>query len=160
MIEGVLDTIETRLKDGTVGVNALITTHNAVTDAFQLQDVETIDVWDQNLLPSQMLLPALLVDWQNSPKLQLTGQGKWRGEHTVRLWYWIDAVKVERHRRHQAGMASVLRAWVDTLAGQGTIVEVRPIRMDALGWRPQADLLYRALIVTLPLLERDENAVP
>ncbi len=57
-------------------------------------------------------------------------------------------------------MASVLRAWVDTLAGQGTIVEVQPIRMDALGWRPQADLLYRALIVTLPLVERDEQAVP
>ncbi len=159
MIEGILDTIKTRLKDSTIGVNTLVTTHNS-TAAFKLQRVETIDIWDENKLPSQMLLPALLVDWQNSPKLDLTSQGKWRGEHTVRLWYWIDAMKVERHRRHQAGMASVLRAWVDTLPGQGTIVEVRPIRMDPLGWRPQADLLYRALIVTLPLVERDEQAIP
>ncbi len=159
MIEGILDTIETRLKDGTVGINTLIKTHNDTAKLF-LGPVRTIDVWDLNQLPSAMVLPALLVEWQISPRLELTGQGKWRGEHTVRLWYWIDAKVVEKNRRHLAGMASVIRSWVDTLPEQGTIAEVLPIRMQPFGWRTKADLLFSGLMTTLQLVERDELAIP
>ena len=159
MIEGILDTILPRLKDDTVGVNAKIKTHND-TATFFLGPVRTIDVWDRNQSPSAMVLPALLVEWQISPRLELTGQGKWRGEHTVRLWYWIDAKVVEKNRRHIAGMASVIRSWVDTLPNQGTIQEVLPIRMQPLGWRTKADLLFSGLMTTLQLVERDELAIP
>lgn len=159
MIEGILDTLETQAKDDTAGINALVKTHNT-TAAFRLESVRTIDVWDLNELPSQMDLPAFLFEWHTSPRLGLTGQGKWRGEHTVRLWYWINAMKVEKNRRHLAGMASVIRSWVDTLPGQGTIEEVSPIRMNPFGWRPKADLLFTGLMITLPLVERDELAIP
>ena len=159
MIEGVLDTLETHALDPTLGFNALVVTHNT-TASFKLLRVETIDVWDTNQLPSAMNLPAILIEWDSSPLLNLVSQGKWRGEHAVRIWYWIKALDVEKNRRHSAGMASVVRAWVDTLSSQGTIKEIQPIRMDPLSWRSKSDLFFSGFNTTLQIQEQDEQAIP
>ena len=159
MIEGILDTLEKRAKDDTDGINALVKTHNT-TAKFRLQHVRTIDVWDLSELPNQMDLPAFLVESRTSSELELKSQGKWKGKHTVRLWYWINARLTEQNRRHLAGMASVIRSWVDTLPGQGTIAEVLPFRIDYAGFRQKPDLLFSYVMTTLQLVERDELAIP
>lgn len=159
MIEEICDSIETKIKDATNGINALIVTHNSTAD-FALDPVKTIDVWDLTAQPSALALPALWLEWHESPEMPLVSQSKWRGEHRLRFWYWLNASVVEKSRRHVTGMARVLRSFIDSLPGTGTIEEVSGVRAEPIGYATQKGQALVALLVQFTVSERYEGATP
>jgi hypothetical protein len=158
MIEELLTTIETRANHDTNGINALIDSHNS-DKSKDIARVKTIDVWALNKLPSQMIgdMPAFWIEWNHSPILHPISQGKWKGEHVIRFWYWINATSTRQNRKHLTGMLHVIRLFIDGLTDEDDAVEAMNVHADVFGFRAGPDQLFAALRVTATITEREEN---
>lgn len=131
----VLSTIESDLKSATVGLNKRIETAAAELDHTPAP-MQTVDVWDVQALPTELTLPACMVDYTGTDGAPLQTQGKEEVRHRVQVMVWLDAT--EQPRKDLAVYYKALRRWLNALPGKGNIANVED---DSIAWTVDGWLL-------------------
>jgi hypothetical protein len=156
VIFDVLDELNTLVRHATKGINAQIAVVNTAKST-EAPDCDDFLIWDLSKLPTQMNLPSFQMLWERSFDLEPSGQGKWRGNHTITFQYWTKETDSEQARKDVAITAAAYRKVVDLIPSECSTVDVVNDQSILVSGWAVAGKVYTWMGYTFTVKERDEN---